>query len=64
MQNPTYQDCLREGNEVEQTWSRDRLSPEGGSSELETGVTTTISSVSSDLAKLNPKCHMNYSNCL
>ena len=30
-------------------------------SKLETGATTTISSWSSDLAKLNLKCHMNYS---
>ena len=28
---------------------------------LETGVTTTISSRSANLAKLNPKCYMNYS---
>ena len=33
-------------------------------SELETGLTTTISSQSSALAKLNLKCHRNYSNYL
>ena len=33
----------------------------GVASGLEMEATTTISSQSSDLAKLNPICHMNYS---
>ena len=35
-----------------------------GSSKFEMGQATIIPSRSSDLAKLNPKCHMNYSNYL
>ena len=44
-------------------WSRDRSSRNRGSSELGTGA-TIISSRSTDLAKLNAICHMNYSNYL
>ena len=36
---------------------------DSGDSESCTGA-TIISARSSDLAKLNPKCHMNYSNYL
>ena len=38
-----------------QVWRR-------GTSELERGLATIIASCCSDLAKLNPKYHMNYSN--
>ena len=62
-QNPTDQDGVQERNELELTCLHDRSSSgKGVFPNFERG--TIISSRSTDLTKLNPKCHMNYLNYL
>ena len=42
-------------------WSRDRSGLEGAASNFKSGGKHDILPQSTDLAKLNPKCYMNYS---